>query len=144
MKYNWNIPLSLTMTLSRVLTLSHVIKLSRVITIERLFTLDDIINCIELWRNTHARNVFLAIQEVFLDMDDSFLSEFCDKDSDNEVEIVEEEEWQNIRDDNSRADLFTEFKFSDLSKITREDSQNESHDLEMASASAVIEEAMLL
>eukprot|EP00112_Aurelia_sp_Birch-Aquarium-sp1_P008878 Seg199.13 transcript_id=Seg199.13/GoldUCD/mRNA.D3Y31 product="putative ATP-dependent RNA helicase R290" protein_id=Seg199.13/GoldUCD/D3Y31 len=110
---------------------------------DHLFTMDDIITCIELWRNSHAKNIFLALNEVFRDMEESCLSSLTAEEDFENMDIVEED-WQNIRDDDSRAELFTDSKFSDLSKLTTEDSRDESQDFEIANASAIIEDAMLI
>lgn len=37
-----------------------------------LFTMEDILEHVELWRNTHVNNVFAILSEVFDDMDTDF------------------------------------------------------------------------
>ena len=36
---------------------------------DHLFTIVDIVDCVEIWRNVHANNIFNAMSEVFDDMD---------------------------------------------------------------------------
>ncbi len=71
----------------------------------QLFNMQHIINKIELWRNIHANNVFLALNEVFDDMDKDCQPLLLSESDFEEMEVVVEE-WEEIRDDDSRAEMF--------------------------------------
>ena len=89
-----------------------------------LFYMNDIIKCVELWRNTHANMVYTILNEVFEDMDEN-VSLLLSVEDFEDMEVVEED-WEAIRDDTGRAELFDDSKFEDMSKLTEENSQNES------------------
>ena len=89
-----------------------------------LFDMDDIISCIELWRNSHANMVYSILNEVFGDMDES-RSLLLSVEDFEEMEVIEED-WLEIRDDSGRAELFDESRFKDTTQFTEEDSQNDS------------------
>ncbi len=89
-----------------------------------LFTMNDIVSCVELWRNVHANMVYTILNEVFKDMDESVTLLLSVEDFED-MEVVEED-WEEIRDDTERAELFDDSKFGDTSKMTVENSQNES------------------
>ena len=77
--------------------------------------MNDIINCVELWRNTHANMVYTILNEVFNDMDES-VSLLSGEDFED-MEVVEED-WEEIRDDTERSGLFDDSKFDDTSKMS--------------------------
>eukprot|EP00112_Aurelia_sp_Birch-Aquarium-sp1_P000654 Seg10625.1 transcript_id=Seg10625.1/GoldUCD/mRNA.D3Y31 product="hypothetical protein" protein_id=Seg10625.1/GoldUCD/D3Y31 len=87
---------------------------------DQLFNMQDIVRSIELWRNTHANNVYLALSGVFGDMDDHDCPLLLSEEDFEDMDVVEEG-WENIRDDSSRADLFDESKFEGISRMTEED-----------------------
>ena len=89
-----------------------------------LFDMDDIVSCIDLWRNTHANMVYTILNEVFGDMDEN-VSLLLSAEDFEDMEVIEED-WFGIRDDTGRAELFDESRFKDTSQFTAENSQNES------------------
>ncbi|XP_028413582.1 uncharacterized protein LOC114536425 [Dendronephthya gigantea] len=91
---------------------------------DHLCSMDDIISCVELWRNTHANMVYTILNEVFQDMNGDVLFSLSEEDFED-MEVVQED-WEEIRDDTGRAELFGDSKFDDLSNITEENSLNQS------------------
>ena len=74
-----------------------------------VYTIDDLLEYVELWRNTHANNVMAILAEIFDDIDSN-----CDRlDSDNKKMDIEEEDWKEIMDDaSSIAKYFDDSKFA--------------------------------
>jgi hypothetical protein len=64
-----------------------------------LFTVAGILEHIEIWRQVHAQNVCLALQETFGDMDDDMDSMLLEEEF-QECEIVDED-WELVRDDSN-------------------------------------------
>ncbi len=103
-----------------------------------LFCMEDILDHVELWRNTHANNVFIALKEVFGDMEDNNYASIISEEDFEDMELVEED-WEDIRDDNSRAELFDESKFANVSKFSEEDSGHITKEYDNENISEVIE-----
>lgn len=92
---------------------------------DHLFDMNDIISCVELWRNIHANNVYVALSQVFEDMDSPNSSLLLSVEDFEDMEVVEED-WEEIREDSARVELFDDSKFANMSNMTDENSQNES------------------
>ena len=65
------------------------------------------------------------MSEVFDGMDSSEFPLSLSEEEFEEIEVIDDD-WELIRDDSSRAELFDNSKFEELSMMTNEDSQNES------------------
>ena len=74
--------------------------------------------------NTHGNMVYTILNEVFEDMDGDVSLLLLVEDFED-MEVVEKD-WEEIRDDTGRAELFGESKFEDMSIMTEENGQNES------------------
>ncbi len=92
---------------------------------DNIFNINDITDCVEVWRHEHANNTFKCMSEVFDDMDSSEFPLPLSEEEFEEMEVIDDD-WELIRDDSSRAELFDNSKFEELSMMTNEDSQNES------------------
>ena len=80
-----------------------------------VYTINDLLEYVELWRNTHANNVMAILAEIFDDID----SNFDRLDSDTEEMDIKEEDWKEIMDDGSSiTESFDDSKFANLTKIT--------------------------
>ncbi len=75
-----------------------------------------IVSCVKLWKNVQANMVYTILNEVFKDMDESVTLLLSVEDFED-MEVVEED-WEEIRDDTERAELFDDSKFGDTSKMT--------------------------
>ena len=69
---------------------------------QQLFTLDDILEHVEIWRNIHAHNVFLALHETFGDMNED-VPHLLEEEF-QEMEVVATD-WEYVRDDSTLIDL---------------------------------------
>ena len=67
-----------------------------------MFTLDDILEHVEIWRNIHAHNVFLALHETFGDMNED-VPHLLEEEF-QEMEVVATD-WEYVRDDSTLIDL---------------------------------------
>ena len=81
----------------------------------RLFTLEDITKYVELWRHTHANNVFLILADTFRDMEDLPSDALLTESDFMDMEVVTED-WEIIRDD---SELYDE------SRLENDDSNND-------------------
>ena len=91
---------------------------------DHLFTIVDIVDCVEIWRNVHANNIFSAMSEVFDDMDASNFPLLLSEENFQDMEVIDDD-WEILRDDPSRGELFdnSNFEPSILSMMTEENSQ---------------------
>ncbi len=55
-----------------------------------------------------------------------------------DIEVVEED-WEEIRDESSRAELFDESRFEGISRMTEENSNNESKESDTRNVSDIID-----
>ena len=100
-----------------------------------VFTMDDLLEYVELWRNTHANNVMDILAEVFDDVDPNF----DHLDSDTEEMDIEEEDWKEMMDgSSSTAELFDDSKFANMSRITVENSELEYSQTECSNVSGIL------
>ena len=94
---------------------------------DHLFTIVDIVDCVEIWRNVHANNIFSAVSEVFDDMDASNFPLLLSEENFQDMEVLDDD-WEIVRDDPLRGELFdnSNFEPSILSMMTEENSQYDS------------------
>ena len=92
---------------------------------DSIFNINDIADCVEVWRHVHANNIFKCMSEVFDDMDSSDFPLSLSEEDFEDMEVIDDD-WELIRDDSSRAELFDNSKFEELTMMTNENSQNES------------------
>ncbi|CAB4043587.1 Hypothetical predicted protein, partial [Paramuricea clavata] len=92
---------------------------------DSIFNINDIADCVEVWRHVHANNIFKCMSEVLDDMDSSDFPLSLSEEDFEDMEVIDDD-WELIRDDSSRAELFDNSKFEELTMMTNENSQNES------------------
>lgn len=78
---------------------------------DHLFTIVDIVDCVEIWRNVLGNNIFSAMSEVFDDMDTSNFPLLLSEENFQDMEVIDDD-WEILRDDPSRGELFDRRKQS--------------------------------
>ena len=97
-----------------------------------VYTMDDLLEYVELWRNTHASNVMATLAEVFDDIDPNY--DHLESDSE-EMEI---EDWVEMMSGSSTAELFDVSKFANMSNRTVENSELEYSQTECSNVSGIL------
>ena len=92
---------------------------------DSIFNIKDNAECVEVWRHVHTNNIFKCMSEVFDDMNSSDFPLSLSEEDFEDIEVIDDD-WELIRDDSSRAELFDNSKFEELTMMTNENSQNES------------------
>lgn len=87
---------------------------------DNIFNINDIINQVEVWRHVHAYNIFKCMSEVFDDMEKSDIPLSLSEEDFEDMEVIDHD-WEIVRDDLSRAELFDNSRFDELSMMTDED-----------------------
>ena len=76
---------------------------------DHIFNITDIVNYVEIWRNTHANNILKCLNEVFDDMDNLDVPLILSEEDFDDMEVIDED-WEFVRDDSERAELqFNDF-----------------------------------
>ena len=96
-----------------------------------VYTMDDLLEYVELWRNTHASNVMATLAEVFDDIDPNY--DHLESDSE-EMEI---EDWVEMMSGSS-TELFDDSKFANMSNRTVENSELEYSQTECSNVSGIL------
>ena len=83
--------------------------------------------------------MYLALSEVFVDMGNQDWPLLLSEEDFEDMDVLNED-WEEIRDDSSRTELFDESRFEGISVMTKEDSKNESEENDVRNVSDIINE----